>query len=195
MSFNYFLLYVYLILYIIVVFILFWWFVDFLIAWIRRAAPEVPSDSRLRAAVLDQIATHYPNAKSVMDIGCCYGGLTRLVAKRFPKTHVTGVECMPIPFAVAKMSRIVRGPKNCGFVWGDIFKFLAGGDKSGPRKFDIGIAYLLPPMMPKIQAVRSHFKVLLVLDFPLPTAKPTRVIPLHKNFMGQHTLYVYENKN
>jgi len=191
--FQYTLLYIYLILYILVVLIMFWWFTDFVIAWFRKTAPEVPSDHRLRTAALDQITQYYPNAKTVLDIGCCYGGLSHLVAKRFPKMNVTGVECMPIPYAIAKLSRMIRGPKNCGFVFGDAFKFIKGGDKPGVRKFDIGLAYLLPPVMPKVEEVSNHFKVLLVMDFPLPNQKPTRVIKLHKNFMGPHTLYVYEN--
>ncbi|MCL1902045.1 MAG: class I SAM-dependent methyltransferase [Alphaproteobacteria bacterium] len=164
--------------------------IDFFISKIRKVAPEVPSCKRSRDAVLGEIARNYSDMQSVLDIGCCYGGLARKIAARFPKMSVVGIECMPMPYVVAQMSKVFCPRRNIRFVFGDAFRFIKKSDG-----FDIGIAYLLTPMMRQVEEVADKFKVLLVLDFPLPGRVPARVTKLHKDMLGQHVLYVYENKN
>ncbi|MCL2331783.1 MAG: hypothetical protein FWC61_04575 [Proteobacteria bacterium] len=163
--------------------------IEMFAAKVRREAPEVPSSAHLRAAVISEIRKHYSDAKTVLDIGSCYGGMARIIARNFPKMRVLGTERMPLPFTFSKIARIFWREKNVNFRFGDAFRFIKKSDG-----YDIGTAYLLTPMMPRVESVADKFRVLLVLDFPLPNRRPTRKFKLHKDLLGQHWLYVYENK-
>jgi hypothetical protein len=165
---------------------------DAFIAAVRKDAPEVPSSAKLRAAIIKEILEYYPNAKTVLDIGACYGGMARAIAKAFPNKKISGIEIMPIPFAISGIMKFFRGPKNMDFHLGDAMKFIR---KS--KGYDIGVAWLLTPMMERVESVADKFGVLLVLDFPLPNRAPARVVRLHKTngwrIKPYHMLYVYEN--
>ncbi|MCL2538674.1 MAG: class I SAM-dependent methyltransferase [Alphaproteobacteria bacterium] len=155
--------------------------------FIIRSAPEVPSSRRLRDAVAAEIRKNYPDAKTAIDVGSGWGGMARRVAREFPKMKVTGAELMPLAFICSWIARAVFGPRNCRFVLGDAVKFIK---KS--KGFDIGICYSGTGLMRAVAPVKNKFKIIIALDFPLPDAKPTRTIQLHKDTLGQHVLYVYE---
>ncbi len=164
--------------------------IDFLISRIFNVAPEVPSSRRLRNAVINEIKNNYADKKSVIDIGSCYGGLARKIARNFRNMDVTGVEKMPMPCLVSKMADAwCIGVPNSKTRFGDAFKFIKKSDG-----FDIGVTYLLRPMMGQVEELRDKFDVLIVMDFPLPNIEPTRKIKLHFDLLGQHWLYVYEKK-
>ncbi len=159
---------------------------EFIICVARKLSPQVRSGDPMRAAVVGQIREFAPNAKTVIDIGSGFGTMTRSVARAFPCADVIGIEIMPTPYLYS----LVRGMlfKNVKLTFGNAFKFLDNYNK----KFDVGITYLLTPEMPKVQKYMSRFKVLMVLDFPLPDATPVKTIKLHRDFLGQHYLYVYK---
>ncbi|MDR2269087.1 MAG: hypothetical protein LBD94_02785 [Rickettsiales bacterium] len=165
---------------------------DFFISALRRNAPEIPSSAKLRAAIVREIAENYPDAKTVLDIGACYGGMARAVAVKFPDKKVFGIEIMPAPYLVSRILKFFRGPKNMGLIFGDGMKFVEKSDG-----FDIGITWLLSPMMGRVEKISGKFGVMLVLDFKLPNKTPTRVIKLHATGARAsapfHILYVYEN--
>lgn len=156
-----------------------------LFAAIKKIAPPVPSVQKLRTAVSDAIATDMGNVKSIVDIGSGWGGMTRVVARRFPSASVTGIEILPLPFVYSRIAGMFV--KNAKIKFGDAFKYLEN------KKFDVGITYLLTPEMIQVKKIMSHFKILYVLDFPLPGVNPIRKIKLHKDFLGQHYLYIYKN--
>ena len=151
----------------------------------KRLAPAVPSSRRLRNAVIKQIAIEMPNVKTVLDIGSGWGTMGRTVAGAFPQAKILGMEIMPCPYVYS----VIRGlfVRNAKFKFGNVFKYL---EKSGD-KFDVGTAYLLTPMMRDVQNYAKRFKVLIVLDFPLPDMKPNKKIKLHSDMLGQHWMYVY----
>ena len=186
------LLWLYLILTVLVCAGVFCYGCDFFIGACFRQAPEIPSSGRLRAAIVNEIKSHYKNAKTVIDIGACYGGMARNVALNFPKMQVHGIEKMPVPYLISRILKFFRGPKNMRLHFGDGMKFLKKSEK-----FDIGVAWLLTCMMGKVETVSDRVGVLLVLDFPLPNRKPTRVVNLHTVMIRrreyQHKLYIYEN--
>ena len=187
--------YLYIAAWVIFVVLVFWFGIEFWLGPVGRAAPKIPSSRGLRDAVVKEIQKHYPDAKMVLDIGSCYGGMARMVARVLPNAHVIGVEKMLGAFMVSKILRIFWQERNVNFVRADFFKFIEkqARGKNAPM-FDIGVAYLLTSMMDRVEAVADDFRVMLVLDFPLPNRKPTRKYKLHKDFLGQHWLYVYENK-
>ncbi|MCL1902046.1 MAG: tRNA (guanine-N(7)-)-methyltransferase [Alphaproteobacteria bacterium] len=167
---------------------------DYFISNLRNKtrAPEVASPAKLRAAVIKEIAEHYGDYKTVLEIGSCYGGFARAIALANPDKTVDGVEIMPAPFMISKFMKLFRGPKNMNFKFGDAVKFINKSDG-----YDIGVTWLTTPVMKCIEPVADRFKVLLVLDFPLPGRAPTRVIKLHPvenkllRLNSHHMLYIY----
>lgn len=153
----------------------------------KRLAPEVPSSFKLRNSIAKQILIEYPNVKTVFDIGSGWGTLGRSIARKICKARVTGAEMMPTPYIYSSMRHMFI--KNVKFVFGDAFKYLKKTDKI----FDVGVVYLLTPEMGHVEKVLDKFKVLITADFPLPNTKPIKIIKLHKDFLGQHFLYVYKS--
>ncbi|MCL1892502.1 MAG: class I SAM-dependent methyltransferase [Alphaproteobacteria bacterium] len=147
-------------------------------------APSLASQNKLREAALQQIARDSSDAKTIIDIGSGWGGLAREIARRFPNARVYGAELFPMPYLYSKLRGIFF--KNTKFVLGNAFKFMKN------QNFDIGITYLLPEQMAQVQEYHKHFKMLIVIDFPLPDAQPVRKIKLHRDILGQHWIFVYD---
>ncbi len=179
--------YLYLIVFILFDIIILTLGVEQLLMIFKRVAPEVPSTKYMRGAVLDAINKEMPGVKSIVDIGSGWGGMVRMLARRFPNASVTGIEIMPTPYVCSWLS--VAFYKNVKIVFGNAFKYL--GAMNG--KADVGIAYLLTPMMHDVERYLPKFKILMVLDFPLPNTKPVRKVKLHRDRLGQHWLYIYKN--
>lgn len=172
--------------FIVLFFVLFAVSIEHAICFIRKHAPSIPSGNKVRKTIVNHIFNECPDAKTIVDIGSGWGGMARTVAKHKPSVRIIGLEFMPMPYIFASLRNLCR--KNIKFVFGDAFKYLKNTDK----KFDIGIVYLLTPEMGYVKDVISKFKMLFVLNYPLPNIKPTKKIKLHNNFMGQNCLYIYK---
>jgi hypothetical protein len=107
------------------------------------------------------------------------------IAREFPNANVIGIELMPMPFCCSRMARMLWGPKNCRFFFGDAARFVKD------KKFDIAVCYSGTPLMKAIAPHKDNFKAVVALDFPLPDTRATRTTELHKDYLGQHVLYVY----
>ncbi|MBN1281954.1 MAG: class I SAM-dependent methyltransferase [Alphaproteobacteria bacterium] len=181
-----FLVYFYLVIFVVFDIVILSYGIEQIVRIIRKLPPPVPSAKKLRNAVVQEIRSEFPNAKTILDIGSGWGGMTRKISRHFPGVSVTGIELMPTPYIYSVVAGVFF--KNVKYVFGDAFKFLEN------KKFDIGVAYLLTRTMPEVEKYLSNFNLLLVLDFPLPNTTPYKIIKLHKDFLGQHRLYVYKNK-
>lgn len=181
-----FLVYFYLVILVVFDIVILSYGIEQIVKTIRKLPPPVPSAKRLRNAVVQEIQSEFPNAKTLLDIGSGWGGMTRKISRQFPDIKVTGIELMPTPYIYSVVAGMFF--KNIKYVFGDTFKFLEN------KKFDIGVAYLLTRTMPEVEKHLSNFDILLVLDFPLPNNKPYKTIKLYKDYLGQHWLYVYKNK-
>ncbi len=170
-----------------IIFLLFFC-IDFFIAATFKLPPEVPSARLSRQAVINEIKKYYSDKKSLVDIGSGWGGLVFGLAREFPKMFITGVEMMPQPFIVSVISKFFKRIRNAKIVFGDAVKYVRKN-----KHFDICVAYQLTSVMGRIEKLKDKFDVMLVLDFPLPNTVPTRSIKLHKDMLGQHYLYIYEN--
>lgn len=159
------------------------------ITFFRRTAPQLPSERKLRDAVVSEIRKHYPDARTAIDIGSGWGGMARRIAREFPNMRVVGVELMPLAFACSRLARLFLGPRNCRFVMGDAIKYAA---RAKNKQFDIAVCYSGDRLMKAVAPLAGRFKVVLSLDFPMPGKKAARVIKLHKDRLGQHMLYVYK---
>ena len=182
-----FLVYLYLIVFIIFDIFILAVGIEQLLCAFRKIAPKVPSGRQLRVAVAEQIAIEMPDVKSIIDVGSGWGTMVRTVAKKFPNAKVYGIEFMPSAYVYS----VVRGlfVWNAKLIFGNAFKYLEQTDK----KFDVGITYLLPSEMNDVKKFMAKFKMLFVLDFPLPDVTPIKKIKLNKNALGQHWLYVYKS--
>lgn len=165
----------------------FWYAIDVIISQFKHMPPMVPSSHRLRNAVISEINKNFSQMRTVLDVGSCYGGMARRIANECPNKDVTAVEKMLHPVMISRMWNLFTH-KHYKTIWGDAFEYIKKSDG-----FDIGISYLLPPVMGKLEAMRNKFKALIVLDFPLPNAKYTRKIELHHDLLGKHLMFVYEN--
>lgn len=157
--------------------------------------PFVPSADVLRRAVVQEICTHYSNAKTVMEIGAGYGGLARQIARRTNAT-VYAIENMPFSFAVLKMFNFIFRTRNCIAIRADAFKYI----RKMRRHIDIGMAYLGPGINDKLRPYAKKFRVLITLDAPIRGLKPTRIVDLSKygstrwnGIVWPHKLFIYEN--
>jgi hypothetical protein len=149
--------------------------------------PPLPSYRLLRRAVISQMKM-YPMAKSAIDIGGGWGGMAKAIGRSFPKMSVCGVEKRFWVSVWSRLSLFFTGPKNVVLTRGDAIEFLKKSDG-----FDIGIVYLMPAVMKRVEEASDKCRVLLVLDFPLPNRTPTKIIPLYRGFLlGRHRLFVYE---
>ncbi len=162
-----------------------WVGIEGMIGMFKNIAPAVSAGRRQRAAIVDFIASEFPDAKTIVDIGSGWGAVVDDISKQLPGTAVIGLEIMPISYLYSEIRCAFR--KNAKFIFGDAFKFLNGSDK----KFDIGITYLLSSEMRDVKKILSRFKVLIALDFPLPDVKPYKKIKLHHDRFAQHYLYIY----
>jgi precorrin-6B methylase 2 len=158
-----------------------------MIAIITNSPLEVASSKKLRTVVISEINKNYNKLHSVIDIGSCWGGLARKITRECHGKQVVAVERMPQPAFISKFLDLFSFC-NSKTVWGDAIKYIKKSDG-----FDIGTAYLCSNMMKKLEKYRKKFKVLIVLDFPLPNTKPTRTRKLQFDHLGQHYLYIYEN--
>jgi precorrin-6B methylase 2 len=150
---------------------------------VRGYSPKVQSSRKLRAAVIAELKKH--NFKNILDFGSGFGGMCGEIAKNFPDAKVTGIEIMPTPFIISKLFQRSR---NVKILMKDAFDFVKKSDG-----FDVGVFYQMPSIMKRAKEEIAHkFKIMIVLDFPLPNKKPTKAIKLHDDFMGQHRLYVYK---
>ena len=157
--------------------------------------PFVPSADALRRAVVNEIRAHYPNAKTVMEIGAGYGGLARKIARGTNMT-VYAVENMPFSFAVLRIFNHILRVHNCIAVHADAFKYI----RKMRRHIDIGIAYLGPGINDKLQPYAKKFRVLITLDAPIRGLKPTRIVDLSRygatrwnGVIYPHKLFIYES--
>ncbi len=154
---------------------------------IFKMTPPYPSQHVMRQALIDAIKKYYPNAKTLIDIGSGWGGLARMVGKQNPNMRIVGLEYLPLPWACSKIVRFFMGPRNVRFIYANAFKYIP------KHPSDIGVSYLLKKSMPRVNEMSKYFRVLIVLDFPIPDREPTHVIDLHHDELGKHRIFVYEN--
>jgi 2-polyprenyl-3-methyl-5-hydroxy-6-metoxy-1,4-benzoquinol methylase len=164
-----------------------WYWAETLAGMAANIAPRVWSSRRLRDGVMLEL--HGMKFESVCDLGSGWGGMCGRIAREFPSAAVRGFEIMPMPFAWSKVMRLLGLiPRRADFTRGDFFSLIKNGNG-----FDVCVCYQVRRNMPRIESeLMDKFKVLLVLDFPLPNAQPAKKIKLHHDSLGQHYLYVYE---
>lgn len=166
--------------------------IEYIISVHHHNIPFVASPRHLRRAVVREIKTHYPNAKTLCDIGSGYGGLMRYITRRCP-VYATGLENMPMSVFWARVLTGITKSRRACTIWCDAFEYLDACDG-----FDIAVAYLGPGVNDTLARYIKKFRVLIVLDVPISNIKPTRVIDVghgHTRYGRKkfpHKLFIYE---
>ena len=164
-------------------------------AHILKQPPLLASNNTLRKLTLEQILTHYSNAKNICEVGSGFGGLARMVAHK-TDAKVYALENMPFSAFISKTLDIISFTRNNKTILCDAFKYL---DKTN-KKFDIAIAYLGPELTTKLLNHKNKFDVLISLDFKIPHLKPKYVVSMgygntiYKHKKYPHKIFIYEFK-
>ena len=171
-----------------------WLLAEKIVRSVRRQVPFLPSNERLRAAVVQEINAHYPHLRTACDIGSGFGGLARAIA-RDCDVSVLALENMPLlAFASKLADAAARGGRGeSKTVWCDAFRYVAESDG-----FDLAVAYMGPAANKRLWEYRDKFRVLITLDFPIQDATATRTLDLGDGYtkygdtLYPHRIYVYE---
>lgn len=162
--------------------------------FIRRQIPFVPSERALRRETVREILSHYPRAKTVVEIGAGYGGMARTVARK-TGAQVYAIENMPFTFFMLRTLNWLTCARKCTAIRADAFKYLT----TTRRHFDIGIAYLGPTINKRLKKFAQKFDVIITLDAPIAGLPPTRTVDLSRYGFTRwdrvpypHMLFVYE---
>ncbi len=148
--------------------------------------PPVPSDKKVRDAVLKEIETTLScsSNKIIMDLGSGWGSFLIPLAKQFPAHSFIGIEKAFLPYFYAKIKG--RRFKNLRFERQNFFL-------SDISKADIVILYLIAHIMPRVtQKCLSEMKngaVIYSNHFPLTNIQPVRIQTCGHSF---DRYYVYE---
>jgi hypothetical protein len=160
-----------------------------------RQIPFVPSAHVLRHAVINEIQTQYPHAKTVMEIGAGYGGFARQIAGETNAT-VYAIENMPFSFAILRTCNFILRARTCIAIRADAFEYIRNMHKG----IDIGIAYLGPEINNRLKPYAKRFRVLITLDAPIRGMRPTRTVDLSRHGATRwngveypHKLFIYES--
>ena len=86
---------------------------------VTKASP-LPTSRAVRETMLAML----PNAINgpIYELGSCWGGLARALARRYPETPVLAFEVSPLPWAFARVLHAFGGPGNVTFSLGDFLK-------------------------------------------------------------------------
>lgn len=164
-------------------------------AYQKKQVPFVASDRTLRRAVVREIASRYPNAKNICEIGSGYGGMARAIARR-TGANVVALENMPFTYFVARVADFFTFARRVKTIKCDAFEFL--GEYDGV--FDVAVAYMGPGINDKLKPYMDKFRVLILLDVSLTDGGADYVVDLKHGFTRYgplkypHKLFIYENK-
>ena len=135
----------------------------------RGEVPLFLSSPATAQAVLELLP---PGAgRHVLDLGAGTGGLLRRLAQARSDTRFTGVEHAPLPYLVARWN--ARGLKNLAVVRRNLWHCPLAD-------VDVVYVFLSPAVMPQLwRKARAEMRpgaLLISSHFPIPEAKPDRVI-------------------
>lgn len=166
----------------------------FACVFVRGQIPFVPSERILRKETVREILTHWPHAKTVVEIGAGYGGMARKIARQ-TGAKVYAIENMPFTFFMLRTLNLLTRTHGCTAIRADAFKYLA----QPKQHFDVGIAYLGPGPNKKLKQFSHKFNAIITLDAPIAGLVPTRTVDLSRYGFTRwdrvpypHMLFIYE---
>ena len=160
--------------------------------YIKYQIPLATSTTRLRRAIIQEIKTNYKDAKTIVEIGSGFGGLSRLIAKNTNAT-VYSLENMPFTIMLAKFFDAIFHSKN-KTIWCDAYKYLAETD----QRFDIAVAYMGPYEIQELAKYKNKIGILISMDFELENVQPIKVIDVghgHTTYNRKkypHKVFIYK---
>ncbi len=153
---------------------------------VRHQYPAVSACVEHRRAIVDEIIKHYPNTKTIVDIGAGHGRLARAMG-RISNVHIIAVENIGFSVFVMRVLNHIFDAQNVQVVYADAFEYI----KKSPRKYDVGVAYLGPAMNARLGDIANNFRVIITLDAEIPGMRATRIIDISD---GKYTYYPHVGK-
>lgn len=105
-------------------------------------ASPLPSSSATREAMLSVLPDSIDGP--IYELGSGWGGLAVALARRYPDQPVNAFEVSVLPWAFAKLRRLLGGPSNLEFRYGDFHR----ADLTDAALVS---CYLTPPVMAKLK--------------------------------------------
>jgi len=157
------------------------------IVWwtLRTGISPMPSSKKAMDAMLDLIPPSV--SRPIYELGSGWGGLTLVLAKRYPNVSVVGFELSPLPWAVSVLRAHLSRRKNVTFRRRDFFEC----DLS---KAQVLVCYLYPGGMErlgeKLTDKMGADGTLISNTFRLPGCTPETVVELTDVYRNR--VYRYE---
>jgi hypothetical protein len=157
-----------------------------IIGTLVRSIPPMPSNSRMRARVIELL--HLGDIDSpVIELGSGWGGLSRRIALTFPNRPVAGLEISLMPFLWSRLLQSLSGPGNLRIRRRNVIK----------EPLNAGSTYIcylstihMTKLMEKINA--EGFKgVFISMAFALPRTAPDRTFITADFYQSRIYYYVF----
>lgn len=142
-----------------------------LCTWYEKKAGIVPAPVLpwVRWAAIRLLQKHVGDHKvqKIGELGCGWGGMVKLLARRFPQAHITGYEISPAPYVISRL-RTCFMRKRVTITRRDFFT----DDLS---RYDLIFCYLSPRHMEKLKPQLATLKpgsLIVSCSFPIPGWTP-----------------------
>ena len=90
---------------------------------VRHQYPAVSACVEHRRAIVDEIIKHYPNTKTIVDIGAGHGRLARAMG-RISNVHIIAVENIGFSVFVMRVLNHIFDAQNVQVVYADAFEYI-----------------------------------------------------------------------
>lgn len=160
-------------------------FVSLFFENIARISPT-PSLPWVRKRMMEALERHLETgqAHQFAELGCGWGGINVVLARKFVNSHVVGYEISPFPYFFSKF-RALFASKRVKIINSSFFK----ADLSG---FDALICYLSPWHMEELKPQLAHLRpgsLIISNAFAIPGWEPVEI--LHTDVGMKIPVYVY----
>jgi len=147
-------------------------------------ASPLPSSPLTRETMLSVLPIRVDGP--VYELGSGWGGLAVALARRYPEQPVRAFEVSVLPWAFAKLRRLLGGPRNLEFRYGDFHRV----DLTDAALVS---CYLTPPVMaklkPKLEAELKPGALVLCNTFAVRGWRPTATAMARDRHRSEIFLY------
>jgi trans-aconitate methyltransferase len=144
----------------------------------------VPTSRAARSAMLAALPPEVRG--TIVELGSGWGGLTLVLAERYPESRVFGYELSPLPWLTSRLRQTLARQSNLVLRRQDFFQ-VALADVS------LAICFLFPGGMEqlkaKLQAELAPGALVVSNTHPVPGWEPTRILRVEDQFATRIYLY------
>lgn len=151
---------------------------------IVTGASPLPSSPLVRETMLSVLPIRLDGP--IYELGAGWGGLAIALARRYPDQPVRAFEVSVLPWAFARLRRLLGGPPNLEFRFGDFHR-------TDLKDAALVSCYLTPPVMaklkPKLEAELKPGALVLCNTFAVRGWQPTATAMARDRYRSEVFLY------